>query len=76
MSIGKIKETATKLKEGKLLSFLKTSGSFGYDNPYNQLSLLFNLIEAYEEPKPVPKIDTPPKTRRTRKTVKKEESIE
>ena len=86
MSIKKIKETATLLKTGKLLGFLKTSGAFGYDNPYNQLSTLLNLIEAYEEPSPV--IDVPtkpspvidaspkPKTRRTRKTTKKEESVE
>ena len=74
MSIEKIKETTTLLKESKLLSFLKTSGAFGYDNPYNELVSLFELIEAYKEPV----IDDPPKpkVRRTRRTTKKEDSIE
>jgi len=76
MSIEKIKETATSLKEGKLLSFLKTSGAFGIDSPYKQLSSLFKLIEEYKEPNPV--VDTPPKpkARKPRRTYKKEESIE
>ena len=76
MSIKKIKETATLLKEGKILSFLKTSGAFGYDNPYHQLSSLLDLIEAYKEPSP--EIDTPPKpkARRTRRTAQKEGSVE
>ena len=48
MSIEKIKETATLLKEGRLLGFLKTSGAFGIDNPYKELRSLFELIEAYK----------------------------
>ena len=77
MSIDKIKETATLLKEGRLLGFLKTSGAFGIDNPYKELRSLFELIEAYKEPNP--EVDAPPKpksTRRTRRTVKNEESVE
>ena len=75
MSIEKIKETATSLKEGKLLSFLKTSGAFGIDSPYKQLSSLFKLIEEYKEPNPV--VDTPPKTRTRRaRSTKKETTTE
>ena len=58
MSIVKIKKLASDLKEGNLLSKIKTSGIFGYDNPYSSVKELLDLIEQYEEPNPA--VDAPP----------------
>mgnify|MGYP001198881779 CR=1 FL=1 len=71
MSIVKIKELAKKIEEGSLLTVIKSSPAFGYENPYSLVKEMLNLISIYEEPK----IDAPPK-RKTRRTLKKEESIE
>ena len=76
MSIVKIKKLASDLKEGNLLSKIKTSGIFGYDNPYSSVKELLDLIEQYEQPNP--SVDAPPKPKviRTRRTAKKEGSVE
>jgi len=76
MSIVKIKKLASDLKEGKLLSKIKTSGIFGYDNPYSSVKELLDLIEQYEEPNPAVDAPPKPKVRRTRRTAKKEGSVE
>ena len=75
MSIERIKEVAKIIKEGSLLTVIKSTPAFGYENPYSLVEELLDAIEAYKEPNPV--VDTPPKsTRRTRRTAKKEESVE
>ena len=75
MSIVKIKVLAKTLKEGNLLSVVKSTPSFGHDNPYAIVKELLDLISDYKEPDP--KVDTPPKPqRRTRRTTKKEDPIE
>ena len=76
MSIVKIKELASNLKKGKLLSKIKSSGIFGYDNPYVSVKELLNLIEAYDEPKSTPVPEVKPKVKRTRRTARKEDSVE
>ena len=49
------------------------------NNPFKKLRELLELIDYYEEPKPKV-IESPttekPKTRRTRRTTKKEDSVE
>ncbi|MAG53038.1 MAG: hypothetical protein CMH62_03700 [Nanoarchaeota archaeon] len=76
MSIVKIKELASNLKEGNLLSKIKSSGIFGYDNPYTSIKELLDLIELYEEPNPAVDAPPKPKARRTRRTTKREDSVE
>ena len=71
MSIVKIKELAKTLKDGNLLTVIKTIPNFGYSNPYSSIKELLDLIEEYKEPNPI--VDTPPKPqRRTRRASKKE----
>ena len=79
MSIIKIKELAKEIGSTKIISVLKTSGTFGSNNPFKKLRELLELIDSYEAPKPKV-IESPttekPKTRRTRRTTKKEDSVE
>ena len=73
MSIMKIKEIASTLKLGKMLSLVSSNVQFGSLGIGKQLEELLNLIEEYKEPNPKvdtpPKVDTSPKprTRRARK---------
>jgi hypothetical protein len=73
MSIVKIKELAQTIKEGSLLTVIKSTPSFGYENPHALVKELLELISDYKEPDPI--VDVPPK-RKTRRTLKKEDTIE
>ena len=75
MSIVKIKELASTLESGKLLSGIISTPFFGNTNVRQELTQLFELIQEYKEPDP--KIDTPPKSRTRRaRTTKKESTTE
>ena len=87
MSIMKIKEIASTLKLGRVLSIIKSTPSFGNTSIGKNLKELFDLIEEYKEPNPKvdtppkvntsPKVDTSPKPRTRRaRTVKKETTTE
>ena len=73
MSIRKIKEIASILKSGKMLSIISSVPQLGSLGIGKQLKELLNLIEEYKEPDPI--VDVPPK-RRTRRNLKKEDTIE
>ena len=72
MSIDKIKQKAKEINLDTLIYVVRSSGVFGASNPSESIKELFKLIDEYKEPNP--KVDTPPKPRRTRRSAKKEET--
>ena len=74
MSIRKIKEIASILKSGKMLSIISSVPQLGSLGIGKQLKELLNLIEEYKEPDPIVDVPPKPRTRRAR-TNKKETNI-